>query len=274
MSSTRKNTMTAEALTITPDAAGQMLALSSENRRVNERRATTMARAILNGEWRLNGDTIKFDKNGRLIDGQVRLRACALANMPIQTIIVRGIDADDQWTIDDNHRRNLGDVLDGLGYEHARMLATATRGACICERQGLDKAIALSFTPTRGELINFAKANVEKLVGIMFGARDFNTRSNGLMTPAIASTIWWSLAKLNNEDAQRFFDLLAVESTDQTLQTLRTRLTHIRDNGPRATRETRLKIAALTVLAWNKWRDGSPARRLDWQSGERFPQAH
>ena len=45
-----------------------------------------------NGEWKLNGKSICFDWNGRLLNGQHRLSAVVRSGVPLTTLVVRGLD--------------------------------------------------------------------------------------------------------------------------------------------------------------------------------------
>jgi hypothetical protein len=47
---------------------------------------------MVDGKWRLNGKTITFDRNGRLLNGQHRLTAVLQSGVPLTTLVVRGLD--------------------------------------------------------------------------------------------------------------------------------------------------------------------------------------
>jgi hypothetical protein len=49
---------------------------------------------MIDDQWMLTGDTLKFSSKGRLRDGQNRLFACIRANKPFRTHVVFGIDDD------------------------------------------------------------------------------------------------------------------------------------------------------------------------------------
>ena len=79
--------------TITPQDAERILKESEKAfseaeggfKQRNRRRDTVTAYAedMAAGRWKENGETIKFDSEGRLIDGQHRLAAVVKANTPI-----------------------------------------------------------------------------------------------------------------------------------------------------------------------------------------------
>ena len=78
--------------TITPAVAEAMLktseALGAINRKLNNRHVELYANEIRSNRWKLNGDAIRLDADGRILDGQHRLHACVLAGIPFQTIVI------------------------------------------------------------------------------------------------------------------------------------------------------------------------------------------
>ena len=52
------------------------------------------------GRWQLNGEAIKFDKNGHLLNGQHRLHAVVRADTTIQMLVISGLDPETRTTMD------------------------------------------------------------------------------------------------------------------------------------------------------------------------------
>lgn len=148
--------------TITPEIAKTMLGENVNNRCISRDNVNLFAREIRNGEWRFNGEAIKFGKDGRLLDGQHRLLAVIAADKPLTTLVIRGLEDETQQTMDSGKTRTLGDVLTLRGEKNSTQLASLAR-------------------------------------------------------------------------------------------------------------DNRVRIAALTIKAWNKWRKGKPLRQLKFSAGESFP---
>ena len=102
--------MDAKVETITPEIAKTMLGENVNNRRISRDNVNLFAREIRNGEWRFNGEAIKFGKDGRLLDGQHRLLAVIAADKPLTTLVIRGLEDETQQTMDSGKTRTLGDV--------------------------------------------------------------------------------------------------------------------------------------------------------------------
>lgn len=131
---TKTNTKTPKAptvklTTITPKLALEMLGDRSENQRnVRFYKVKILAALMAQGDdtWMLNGDSIKFDWNGSLIDGQHRLEAVVLSNATIQAYVVRGLAPEVFSTLDIGTPRNLGDVFRAAGHDRANERAALT----------------------------------------------------------------------------------------------------------------------------------------------------
>jgi hypothetical protein len=78
---------------VTPDLAKVYLSTNNQNRNVKERKVNRFTHDIMLGKWKDDtGETIKFSKCGKLIDGQHRLLAIIKANKPINIHISEGHD--------------------------------------------------------------------------------------------------------------------------------------------------------------------------------------
>lgn len=95
--------------TITPDYARELLATNTKNRLLRTHAVRSMTRDIINGDWKLTGESIKIDKNGVLIDGQHRLNAVIKANMAIRCVVCYNVDEEAMSVIDSGIKRTMSD---------------------------------------------------------------------------------------------------------------------------------------------------------------------
>ena len=104
------STMTYER--ITPEKAKEYLSHNVENNRgIVKKRVALYAHDMMSGNWCDNGETIKFNSNGELIDGQHRLRAI-LASGTTQTMwVARGVDKNAFMTIDTGMGRSAVQIM-------------------------------------------------------------------------------------------------------------------------------------------------------------------
>lgn len=124
------NGISIEVKEITPELAKDIL---ENHNNLNRNRNKEHVKALLNnmkqGTWRFNGDTIRFDRDGELIDGQHRLAAIVEFGKPLPMIVVKGFDKETMRTIDQEIKpRNLKDLFKMNGVKDAiNVAATINR---------------------------------------------------------------------------------------------------------------------------------------------------
>ena len=98
---------------IGPKEAAAYLALNRPgNRKLVKRNITWLITEMENGRFEpMNGDTIRFNTRGELIDGQHRLTAIVQTGQTYQCIVVRGVADEAFPTIDEGITRTVKDYL-------------------------------------------------------------------------------------------------------------------------------------------------------------------
>ncbi len=123
----RVNAQRVEKVFVTPELAAEWLVRNTGNRRLIKGHVDGLEHVLKRGEWSLNGETIKFAKDGRLLDGQHRLHACINSGVGFWTWVAHGLEASAFDTIDTNMRtRRTSDILGFHGKEN-----TANLAACV-----------------------------------------------------------------------------------------------------------------------------------------------
>ena len=112
---------------ISPARAKALLARNQHNRVVRPAHVRQLTEAMTSGRWVFNGESIKIDEDGGLLDGQHRLIAICDSGVTGQVVVVEGLPRPVQDTVDTGRRRKLSDVLAIAGYPDASALATASR---------------------------------------------------------------------------------------------------------------------------------------------------
>lgn len=81
--------------TITPELARDYLEHNTDNyRKLSRSIVNRYAAEIAAGRWEMNGETIVFNEDGVLVDGQHRLAGVVVAGKPIKTVVIRGVRKD------------------------------------------------------------------------------------------------------------------------------------------------------------------------------------
>lgn len=86
------NEITTQIEEISPERAANYLTFNRENRSLRMSRAKFLAEEMISGRFALTHQGIAFDLNGRLVDGQHRLRAVILAGVTVRMHVTRGLD--------------------------------------------------------------------------------------------------------------------------------------------------------------------------------------
>jgi len=98
--------------TISPQTAAQYLELNLHaNRKIRKSLVDNLVKALRDGEWKITHQGIAFDTNGRLIDGQHRMKAIAISGCVVKCSVTRGVDPNTFDVLDIGAKRNLADSL-------------------------------------------------------------------------------------------------------------------------------------------------------------------
>lgn len=128
--------ITFEIQDVTPELAARWLARDAElrgseaadtfqNRRVMPSVVDKYAAAITDGTWQLNGESIKFAPDGRILDGQHRLAAIVAAARSMLTVVATNVPPESFETLDTGKGRRVADVLSIVGMDRPNRLAPA-----------------------------------------------------------------------------------------------------------------------------------------------------
>lgn len=243
-------------VTVTPGMAETWLGRNTRNRHLRKRIVGAYARDMAAGHWQVTGEAIKFDDNGKLIDGQHRLHAVIRSGVSVQMLVIRGLRQSAQDVLDTGARRSVADVLALEGKARATHLAAAARCALAFESGMLHSGGGggAGRVATSSEVREFLESNpdLERAVEATSTLR----RSIDL-TPATTAVTWWLCARADEDACVEFFTALAHAQTSGPGDP---RLALIRRLGNARRANERLSQAAqisLVVRAWNAWRRGS-----------------
>jgi hypothetical protein len=88
-----------------------LLERNGANRPVVQGRIDMYAQDMVAGAWHLNNQGVGLGPDGRLFDGQHRLRAIVRARTAVELLLVGGLSEQARGTIDQGRARSLGDNL-------------------------------------------------------------------------------------------------------------------------------------------------------------------
>lgn len=147
---------------ITPRKAEEYLKANTDNFRktIDRARVAVYAKDMANGKWENNGETIKFNGKGVLMDGQHRLKAIVRSQTTITCAVARGVRST-VLNIDRGKPRSIGQYLTHQGYKNTTTLAAASR--YIMRYQAGAWAIQTSPRFSDTEIVTFVEENIERI---------------------------------------------------------------------------------------------------------------
>lgn len=288
---------------INPAKAKEYLATMVSNRTLISNRVIELALEMEAKRWVINGETIKFDDKGNLIDGQHRLQACILSEMPFITYVVRGLNDDRAFaTIDVGRNRTHGDILSiaGVGdpnrvagagtilfyYKNGRLKALPgpelmDRGHARRMLKRADAMIHKKFSRTgrsgtiqipKEELLAFLQPMMPKLL-TSISLMD-KLKMSKVMTNTTALALHAIFSEIDPVDANSFMrDLGSGENLSKSdpVYVLREKLLDVRHKSDKGFRLSRWAVVLLCFKAWNDRRAGAKVKYYRVMENEKFP---
>ncbi len=253
---------------LSPSKAQKLLDSRAANRPLNKRHTRNLADAMLAGEFEVNGETIKIDEAGRMVDGQHRCCAVVISSRTVDTFVTRGLKEGMFDTIDTGCRRSVSNMFAKHGEKHYALLAGAVSWLMRHEQGWLETGTRQA--PRHPE----AMALLEEHPGIRDSLQCCQ-KMQGLCPSSMAVCLHYLFAQKDPDAADKFWELLLTgenltKSGRHTsgIYLLRNRLV---DNQIAKAKLPALEIWRLIVKAWNATRDGRVLKLLSMKSGEEHP---
>lgn len=251
-----------DVVDVTPETAIRWLANNERNRRLNDAKAAQYARDMRAGNWQFNGDPIRFDAKGRLLDGQHRLTAIKMSGTTQRMLVITNLPETTQDTMDIGRPRRMSDQLQISEEAHSTLLAAVLR---IVTAYELGARAFSTASPTQAEMRNFLRAHpqVRRAAELASKARKY--------VPAMPSAFgatYFLAARKDVELAELFFAHQLLEGTGlhsgDPAHTLLRRLSFARSTGQRMVLDDQIRYI---LLAWNAFRDGRHLVKLQAPKG-------
>lgn len=256
--------VTAVVATVTPELAARWLQFNDGNRSLQVKGAARYGRDMEAQEWALNGDTIKFDWFGNLLDGQHRLEAVVATGMSIQTIVVYGLDPEVMPTIDTGINRNFKNVLQFKhpGIRSPDTIAMLARRIYVWEPPHNERVDFSRVKPTHADL-NRVMVNFPEIIPCVEFTEPL-AKGTGL-SKGMAAFVYWIFQGIDVEHAREFMLKLSTGANlpeHHPILLLRNRI--IVENNAAMGKRRKIHTALLwyTVYAWNHWMNDNHITKL------------
>lgn len=254
--------------TVTPEAALNLIEANTRNRPKRPAVVAKYANLMAKGEWRFNGDTIRIDRNGVLLDGQHRLHAIVESGVAQDMIVVSGLEPDVFTTIDVGAKRSAGDALALLGTANYNEMAAAAKMYLMWKTTAEPYLANPTKNPSHEDIVtcvqshpHFSRAAPNAPLNAKWLKRHLRAGNVVFMYTAFS--------EVSEAKAAEFMDLLASGEPPATPLIRRLRDTLMEDLGAKRKVSLREK-SALTFKVWRYWMTGKEIKQLRIRSaGER-----
>ena len=272
--------MTSRVVLMTPEIALGWLKRNDKNRPFSRDSARLLAAEMANGYWAENGESVVFDTDGVLIDGQHRLQGVVNSGHEYRVPVITGVKAEARPTVDTGKKRSGAQNLQMAGEKNAAVLsATLTLWKGYEGRDLRAMTHPASAAPERRTTIPRIMEDLTAYPELKMAVqRSLALRSSGqgraLIPSSEAALVWQAIVRSGSsmERADEFlgsvlsgYDL----AEGNPIIALRRRL--IDQVGPGLKMDKRERLA-LILKTWLLWSTGQTRKIIRWESGsEPFP---
>jgi hypothetical protein len=253
---------------MTPPRAQEILQANVRNRKLRRPYVKRLAEAMTRGEWTMNGEPIQVALDGTLLNGQHRLSAVVESGVTIPTLLVTGLSVDALRTVDSGSRRNLSDVLALRGEVDTTNLGAAL-GLLHRYRSGARMDQSGHTSPTVQEALGLLELEPELREALKI-ARRMHRRNR--MRLSVMAVLMHLFNEVDLGSGTRFFEALCVEraAAGSPVRALQSILA--RERADRTYRLPAYSLCAMTIKAFNAWKEGTHMTILSFKPGGQSPE--
>ena len=195
------NCVFAEMVSITPELAMEFLERNPDNRSVNRFRVEAYASDMVNGVWAANGEPIIISDDGQLNDGQHRLHAIIKAGIPVESLVVFGVDRSTRTTTNQGKSKSVGDYAGMEGTPNANNIGAMSR-LCVAY---YDKKTFVPGTISNAITLKYLRENIDELsASFVFVQGYYKSSYKQLIAPSVIAFCHYAFSKINKEDANNY----------------------------------------------------------------------
>lgn len=259
-----------EKVTITPALAQTYLDANADNRDIRTRTVNRYARLMKRGKWKLTHQGIGFDENGRLVDGQHRLRAIVVADVPVEMMVTTGLDPETFRDVDTGVRRNDVDRLKFAGHSDVQLRSAACCRAMLHAAAGLlaqRGRVRLADVFEEGDYLDYYEKHHKAIEFAMCEMKTTRGLYNGQFLAAVARAYY----TVDRDRLQQFLRVYTTGMSETLKDSVAIRLRNNAINTGMEKKRSGGEFYFKTETAIKLFMDGKDTDRLYAASEELFP---
>lgn len=260
----KKSDISVSLVYITPEIAEHYLSYNTQNRKESTRSINFLTQQMNKGLFIENGESIVFDKNMKLTDGQHRLMAIIKSGKSYHIPVVKGVNPISMATYDTGKNRSSADVLSINGFKNANLLSTFIKLIYIYEIKNSKASKPLSYSReeqlTNQQILNYCKDNYEWLYKIILDVTNIYVKSEiKVISKSNFCYIVYMIGGKNPDQSVYEFmkNIYGLNRTQETATSyLYSKLYKSKIN------KEPLRfywVLGMTIKAWNYYIDGNPS---------------
>jgi len=258
--------LTVKMVKITPEVAANYLKFNTKNRKDKAKHINFLANQMISGDFLENGESIVFDFNGALLDGQHRLKAIIKSGLSYNIPIVRGAKPLSLATYDTGKNRSASDILDLNGFKYSGHLSILIKSINSYSLKGRKNSEFASKSREEGltnqQVLEYCQENYEWLSPMIIECSKISNKSttNVMQSTRMALISYMIGGKTPDAEVYEFIkNLVGVNLQESTAPNyLFTKLYNAKVNKDPL---NFYWVLGMSLRAWNFYTDGNPAIR-------------
>ena len=264
-----KQIMKTEIRKINKEQAKEMLKRNHQNRNLSDKHVKFLTSQMLKGDWLFDGQPIRFDLYGRLLDGQHRLNAIIESDTTQQFLIVSDLPEETFKVMDTGKNRNASDVLSSLGIQYSGQVSYVAKfimghKAGYTNKDGIGKT-------SNTEILEWYNANPD-VISLIRKGDVLSHAFSGILTRGYIASLLYLFNEINVIHAEDFMNKLCYGlglENNNPVYVLKKKLTEDKISKSSLTSTNK---KALIFKAWNFYRLNKTCKVLRWnKETESFP---
>lgn len=255
---------------VSPTLAKSWMSFGGHNRPLSESHVNELAKRMDRGEWALNGQSLIFNSNGELTDGQHRIAAVIKSGTNVLFDVRFGIDPSVFDTIDDGKKRTASDIFAIEKIPNYSNVAATCRLIMGMNKGSTQSQFGNYNRPSNKEVLEWYFENNDVSEYVTLGLKWYEA-SGRLMSPSIFASFAYKMAEVDHNKAMKFMEHLAFGfdlSINSPIFKLRSKLAQAKvDNTKKMSNSYE---RALIIKAWNLFKAGKTVKILKYDT-EREP---
>lgn len=239
---------------ITPEVAIELLQKNNSNRKLDKVRVLLYTKQMKEGKWKEDtAETIKFSKNGVLLDGQHRLEAIVKSGVTQTMWFASDMDESVFDVLDTGKSRSAGDVFSALKIKNYYEVAATISAYHLLNNNLVVCGASKSTKLTNAEILEIYNESPEYWQTVIKFSINWNKQFSKILPISFIGSHYALVNDIDSNDALLFFNQLCygTEFTNNSIYLLRKKFTD--DKISHAKISPNLKSIFL-IKVWNAFR--------------------